>query len=236
MMENVRVDADGNLRCWNCGGKQFLPKRTGRAHIIGYVTVGIGALATNKKLKCHQCGKYNKSGQARPYLESRAAPARDMTPATLITTPSPGSRFPPGVLTCFGHVLEHTMGAFVTLQNRATKGWLTPTGEWSPTPHHHVAHLPGVTGYRRQWSFTTPQLASGRYELAIHVDDPEQPAADRSLFQIVEESTPDVRAEAERPSIVTPETGTTALGEAHAHESASMHMDEFFFHPEDDRA
>lgn len=66
-MKNIRVDADGNLRCWNCGSKNFLNKRTGRAHIIGYLTVGIGALATTKKLKCQQCAEYNQTGNAQPY-------------------------------------------------------------------------------------------------------------------------------------------------------------------------
>lgn len=66
-MKDIRVDNDGEFRCWNCGNKGLLAKRTGRAHIIGYLTVGIGALATKKKLKCQTCGEYNDTGTAKPY-------------------------------------------------------------------------------------------------------------------------------------------------------------------------
>lgn len=69
-LRDVRVDKDGDLRCWNCGGKHFLAKRTGRAHIVGYLTVSIGALVTKKKLKCYQCGKYNQVGNAQPYSDA----------------------------------------------------------------------------------------------------------------------------------------------------------------------
>jgi hypothetical protein len=66
-MKDVRVDGDGEFRCWNCGNKGLLAKRTGRAHITGYLTVGIGALATKKKLKCQTCGEYNDTGSAKPF-------------------------------------------------------------------------------------------------------------------------------------------------------------------------
>jgi hypothetical protein len=66
-MKDVRVDSDGELRCWNCGGKNFLAKRTGRAHVVAYVTAGVGALATKKKLKCQLCGEYNQVGDAKPF-------------------------------------------------------------------------------------------------------------------------------------------------------------------------
>jgi Protein of unknown function (DUF2510) len=66
-MKDVRVDSDGEFRCWNCGNKGLLGKRTGRAHIAGYLTVGVGALATKKKLKCQTCGEYNDTGSAKPY-------------------------------------------------------------------------------------------------------------------------------------------------------------------------
>lgn len=66
-MKDIRIDEDGENRCWNCGGKNFVAKRTGRAHIAGYLTVGIGALATKKKLKCHTCGEYNDTGSAKPF-------------------------------------------------------------------------------------------------------------------------------------------------------------------------
>lgn len=61
------MDEDGELRCWNCGSKGMRQKRTGRAHIIGWATVGVGALATKKKLKCMVCGEYNDTGSAKPY-------------------------------------------------------------------------------------------------------------------------------------------------------------------------
>ena len=68
-MEDIRVDDDGNLRCASCGGKNFHGRRTARAHVIGYVTVGVGALATQKKLRCQACGAYNKQGNAKPWRE-----------------------------------------------------------------------------------------------------------------------------------------------------------------------
>jgi hypothetical protein len=66
-VKDVRIDEEGELRCWNCGGKGLLAKRTGRAHIVGFVTVGVGALATKKKLKCQTCGEYNDTGSAKPF-------------------------------------------------------------------------------------------------------------------------------------------------------------------------
>ena len=62
-MKDVRVDADGTMRCWNCGGKNLVSKRTARAKVMG----GVGALLTKKKLKCQQCGEYNDVGDAKPY-------------------------------------------------------------------------------------------------------------------------------------------------------------------------
>ena len=68
-MEDIRVDEDGNLRCAGCGGKNFHGRRTARAHVMGYTTVGIGALVTQKKLRCQECGAYNKQGNAKPWRE-----------------------------------------------------------------------------------------------------------------------------------------------------------------------
>lgn len=62
-MRNVRVDTNGEMRCWKCGGKSLLAKRTFRSK----VAVGVGALLTKKKLKCQLCGEYNDSGNAKPY-------------------------------------------------------------------------------------------------------------------------------------------------------------------------
>jgi len=37
-MQDIRIDSNGDLRCWNCGNRHFLGKRTGRAHMAGYAT------------------------------------------------------------------------------------------------------------------------------------------------------------------------------------------------------
>ena len=68
-MKDVRVDADGEFRCWNCGNKGLIAKRTLRSKVL----VGVGALLTKKKLKCQTCGEYNDTGNAKPYTgpESR---------------------------------------------------------------------------------------------------------------------------------------------------------------------
>ena len=62
-MKDVRVDSDGDLRCWNCGNKGLLAKRTFRSKAL----VGVGALLTKKKLKCQTCGEYNDTGAAKPF-------------------------------------------------------------------------------------------------------------------------------------------------------------------------
>lgn len=66
-MKDIQVDENGDLRCATCGGKHFQDRRTGTAHVVGFVTVGIGALATRKKLRCKLCGAYNRQGNAQPY-------------------------------------------------------------------------------------------------------------------------------------------------------------------------
>jgi len=62
-MEDIRVDSEGEFRCWNCGNKGLLAKRTFRSKML----VGVGALLTKKKLKCQTCGEYNDTGNAKPY-------------------------------------------------------------------------------------------------------------------------------------------------------------------------
>lgn len=59
----MRVDAEGEFRCWNCGNKGLLAKRTFRSKVL----VGVGALLTKKKLKCQTCGEYNDTGNAKPF-------------------------------------------------------------------------------------------------------------------------------------------------------------------------
>lgn len=64
-MKNIRVDKDGELRCWNCGFSNFTEKRTLRSK----AAVGVGALLTKKKMKCQTCGEYNDTGSAERYTE-----------------------------------------------------------------------------------------------------------------------------------------------------------------------
>lgn len=68
-MKDIRVDSEGEFRCWNCGNKGLLAKRTFRSKMF----VGVGALLTKKKLKCQTCGEYNDTGNAQPFTgpESR---------------------------------------------------------------------------------------------------------------------------------------------------------------------
>ncbi len=62
-MNNIRIDADGTPRCWNCGSKALTEKRTFRSK----AAVGVGALLTKKKLKCQRCGEYNDTGNGKPW-------------------------------------------------------------------------------------------------------------------------------------------------------------------------
>ena len=62
-MRNVRVDTEGDLRCWHCGCTSFTEKRTFRAKFL----VGVSSLLTKKKLKCKVCDEYNDVGNAQPY-------------------------------------------------------------------------------------------------------------------------------------------------------------------------
>ncbi|MGZ4560255.1 MAG: hypothetical protein ACXVXJ_04670 [Mycobacteriaceae bacterium] len=58
-MKSVEVTEDGDVRCPHCGARnQFTAKRTGKAKLVGGLTLGVGALAAPKRLKCHGCG-YN---------------------------------------------------------------------------------------------------------------------------------------------------------------------------------
>ena len=56
-MKSTVVGSDGSVRCPRCGAvNSFTAKRTGRAKLFGVATVGIGALAMPKRLKCNGCG------------------------------------------------------------------------------------------------------------------------------------------------------------------------------------
>lgn len=62
-MKDIRVDAEGEFRCWNCGNKGLLEKRTFRSKVL----LGVGSLLAKKKLKCQTCDEYNDTGNARPF-------------------------------------------------------------------------------------------------------------------------------------------------------------------------
>lgn len=62
-MRNIRVDTEGELRCWHCGSTAFKEKRT----LKSKVAFGVGALLAKKKLKCQVCSQYNQTGRAQPY-------------------------------------------------------------------------------------------------------------------------------------------------------------------------
>lgn len=70
-MRRVRVDGDGELRCWHCGGRSFRDRRTLKG------AVAFGFLAS-KKLKCHVCGQWNQGGHAAPH---RGPSSRQVPPA-----------------------------------------------------------------------------------------------------------------------------------------------------------
>ena len=67
-VKNIRVDGEGEFRCWNCGMKGLLAKRTFRSKML----VGVGALLTKKKLKCQTCGEFNDTGNAQPFTGPEA--------------------------------------------------------------------------------------------------------------------------------------------------------------------
>lgn len=62
-MKDIRIDAEGIPRCWNCGSKGLTEKRTFRSK----VAIGVGSLLTKRKLKCQRCGEYNDTGNGKPY-------------------------------------------------------------------------------------------------------------------------------------------------------------------------
>lgn len=80
-MKDVRIDQDGELRCWKCGARGFTEKRTARSKVL----VGVGALATKKKLKCQSCGEYNDVGNAKPYKPTKAEQKSTTTVAAATT-------------------------------------------------------------------------------------------------------------------------------------------------------
>jgi len=95
-MKNVRIDDNHELRCWNCGGKAFQEKRTGRSKVL----VGVGTLATKRKLKCQTCSEYNVPGNAKPYTGPEGRKYRkqwdkQQATQTSVPQPPPATRQPP---------------------------------------------------------------------------------------------------------------------------------------------
>ncbi|MGQ0624485.1 MAG: SHOCT domain-containing protein [Sporichthyaceae bacterium] len=115
LMKDIRIDTNGDQRCWNCGSKSFTQKRTARSKVMGVTagiaTVGVAALsplATKKKLKCQACDEYNDVGTAKPWTgpsneklakkfgtddvpkaDGPSAPPAPVRPATPAVAPSP---------------------------------------------------------------------------------------------------------------------------------------------------
>lgn len=111
-MKDIQVDENGDLRCASCGGKHFQDRRTGTAHVVGFVTVGFGALATKKKLRCKLCGAYNRQGNAQPYT-----PAPDAS----VATPTSSYTVEPG-----SHLDRHSAGMSTKERKRREKATPPP--------------------------------------------------------------------------------------------------------------
>jgi len=67
-VKDIRVDGDGEFRCWNCGNKGLVAKRTFRSKLV----FGVSSLLTKKKLKCQTCGEFNDTGNAKPFTGPEA--------------------------------------------------------------------------------------------------------------------------------------------------------------------
>lgn len=81
--ESIRIDANGDLRCYNCGSRNLTEQRkTGSKIRRGIVGGGVGALTAKKYLRCQACGVYNEPGNPVPI----AAPADTHGPLTSAAT------------------------------------------------------------------------------------------------------------------------------------------------------
>jgi hypothetical protein len=91
-MKDIRVDAQGQQRCWNCGGVGFTEKRTARSKVL----VGVGTFVTKKKLKCQSCGEYNDTGSAKPFTgpADKKKAKKLGTDALVLGTPAPQASRP----------------------------------------------------------------------------------------------------------------------------------------------
>ena len=63
-MLHIRLDEEGNQRCWKCGGKHFVQQRTTRSKVL----FGFASLYAQPKLRCQKCGVYNKTVPALPWV------------------------------------------------------------------------------------------------------------------------------------------------------------------------
>lgn len=82
-MKSTIVYEDGSVRCPKCGASVLgaATKRTGKAKLVGVVTVGVGVVAMPKRLKCSGCGENLKRGDGKPQPVPGAEKAPTPAPA-----------------------------------------------------------------------------------------------------------------------------------------------------------
>jgi hypothetical protein len=97
------------------------------------MTVGVGALATKKKLKCQQCDEYNQVGNAKPYAgpenkkylaqyqREQVAKLRASAPASAAPLVQPPSTLPSIVDKLKGLASLHDAGALSDEEFEAAK-------------------------------------------------------------------------------------------------------------------
>jgi DNA-directed RNA polymerase subunit RPC12/RpoP len=61
-MKSTKIDAEGTVRCPNCGSTSFTSQRSTKAKVGGGLMFGVGALAAPKRLRCNGCGAFLKPG------------------------------------------------------------------------------------------------------------------------------------------------------------------------------
>lgn len=135
-MDDIRVDKNGDLRCANCGGKNFSEKRTRKAKVIGagagFATLGVAGLAAplaaKKKLMCQACGTYNKMGDAQPFEEDGVPQGK--TSRTAARTSAPAKKPPSKSDETLGVLLIGALaiGAFLWALNAGSLVWSIITG------------------------------------------------------------------------------------------------------------
>lgn len=78
LVQNIWIDASGELLCPTCGSRNLSYRRTRRAKLTGVVTVGVGVVALPKRIQCIACREYFKS-PAVPAPQVPAAEAPHVT-------------------------------------------------------------------------------------------------------------------------------------------------------------